>query len=225
MTTGRIEIDGLPFALSWSVSAPSKRSGNACGDGYLIARCAGRVLDAVVDGSGSGSGSVANDVAQDCLEELSRSLSASLSLAAAFQARHCRLRGTRGAALALAEIALTDPVRLTPAAVGDVDGQLLRASGPGRRRPVGQVQSRGTLGFSYETVHARPHSFGVGDMFLITTDGISRAHLDQRRAAQSPLDRAPASMSPADLTRATLTRFGRGEDDQLALALAPVGAP
>lgn len=211
MTSGRIEVDGQRFGLSWSVSAAAKRRGEATGDGYLIARTEGRMLIAVVDGSGSGDG--AARAAQECLEELTASLC--LALAEVFQACHRRLRGTRGAALALAEIAFSDPILLTWASVGDVDGQLMRAAAPGRKKQIGLVQSRGTLGFTYDPVHPQSHPLAVGDMILMTTDGISRKYRDQGIAPQSP----------ADLTRSTLARFGRDEDDKLALALAVVAAP
>jgi negative regulator of sigma-B (phosphoserine phosphatase) len=211
MSLKTIAVDGLPFGLAWSVSATGKHGASVSGDGYLIARSQDRLLIAVVDGSGSGEG--AAKAAEECLEEISNSLS--LALEGTFEACHRRLQGTRGAALALAEIVLRDPIELTWASVGDVDGQLLRGATVGRRQPLGLVQSRGTLGFSYDQIFPQSHVLAVGDVVLLTTDGISRSYRDQNSTLQSP----------ADLTRSTIGRFGRKDDDRLALALAIVPAP
>jgi negative regulator of sigma-B (phosphoserine phosphatase) len=211
MTLNTFAVEGMPFAISWSVAATGKRGADLSGDGYLIARNEERLLIAVVDGSGSGEG--AAKVAQDCLEEFSQSLA--LGLDGAFAACHRRLKGTRGAALALAEILLRDPIQLTWASVGDVDGQLLRGAPAGRRSPVGLVQSPGTLGFTYDQLCPQTHVLAVGDTLLMTTDGILRDYREQ----------TCASLSPEDLARATLGQFGRQDDDRLALALMVVPAP
>ena len=111
------------------------------------------------------------------------------------------LKPTHRSADARAGTLPCDPGRMTSDSVGDVDGHLLRRAISGRKPQPGLVPSRGSLGFSDDGTHPPAPPPGVGD---------SRAQ-------------TPTSLAPAALTRDKIARFGRDQDD--ALALAVVAAP
>jgi phosphoserine phosphatase RsbX len=96
---------------------------------------------------------------------------------------------------------------LTWAAVGDVDGLLIQDGDPAARRSM--LQRPGTLGITYSGIHPQSQPLVAGDLFLLTTDGVSRKYRD----------RVSAGHSLAETAQQTLRRFGSENDDCLVLAI------
>ncbi|NIZ15534.1 SpoIIE family protein phosphatase [Phaeobacter sp. HF9A] len=186
-------------ALSWSVAQQSKIA-NSCGDGYMILRNGNTICAYVIDGMGSGPD--AHRAASTGLNAIKNA--GDTSLGAAFDATHRALQGMRGAAMAGAMIDLRQ-LTLSWAAVGDIDGLVHR----GTEISDTLMQRGGALGHNFSGLHIQSTKLHIGDMIVLTTDGISRNYRSDIRALTSA----------ADCADHILEAHGRSNDDRLVLAM------
>lgn len=203
---GRIDLGQCGFVLHWSVQARAKHEGQPSGDGYTILRQADRLLFAVADGSGSGA--EAARAVSHCLSSVE---SASDQLESEFRRCHEQLRGGRGAALAVVSVDVESGV-MTWAAVGDVDGILMREREGKRVRYAGILQISGTLGVSFSGVALKSHLLQPGDTLAMTTDGVARNYIVGARMYRTA----------EEIAARTLQDYGSRTDDCLVLAIAVV---
>ena len=199
---GRLEFGGEGFSLTWAAALRPKTAGLPCGDAYLARRLGKSVLLAVVDGSGSGSEAARAAIRCQCV----LSETASVCLTTLFKEAHNVCRGTRGAALA---ITLIDPSsrRLNWAAVGEVDGLLLRGSDSRECERVSVIQKGGTLGYNLPAVISQSHEIMARDTIIMASDGIRQAFREQ----------IPLGRTAEALATEILCTYGRDNDDALVL--------
>jgi phosphoserine phosphatase RsbX len=206
---GVVDFSGESISLVWAAASRSKIEGVQSGDGYLVRRIGSSVILAVADGAGSGGEAAhATDI---CLRALSGTASADLNTLFAEAHRACK--HTRGAALGIALIDVSTR-QMNWAAVGEVDGLLLRrlASASDRRPAI--IQRGGTLGHHLPKVISHPDVIETGDTIIMTTDGIRsafRADIVSEKGVEALADHI-------------LQVHGRNNDDSLVL-VAKVGAP
>ena len=171
---------------------------SACGDAWAAARSpAGVRTLIVVDGLGHGPQAAA---AADAALAAFRA-SPSLSPAEHLDAIHPALRGTRGAAVAVAAV---DPRRgeLRYAGVGNIAGTLIDADGARR----GLVSHNGTVGLVMPRVQEFAHPWPAGALLVLHSDGLGSSwRLDDRPALRS--------RRPGVIAGALYRDFGRGRDD------------
>ena len=205
---GNIACGAGGSRIDWAVAQAAKAGCTACGDGYLLRRVGGRLLVALADGVGSGP--EARDAANACLEELAAG--PVRGVAELFEAAHGRLRGTRGAALA---VALIDPDQETVewAALGDVEGIIWQMN-PGSTDSSAIMQKGGTLGVHFPGVFCQSQKFPRQHVLIFASDGVSRQFRNGLPLAQVP---------PQEWVSSCLDDYGREYDDRTILVAAHCG--
>lgn len=174
---------------------------DVCGDRWALARFPERTMILVVDGLGHGPGAAEASVeAERVFNER-----AALTPAAIVESIHAALRSTRGAAVAVTEIAPShETVRF--AGVGNISGVVL--SGKGSRQ---MVSHNGTAGHSARRIQEFTYPWSSDALLVLYSDGLV-SHLDLRRYP-GLLNHHP------DLIAATLYRdYTRGRDDVTVVA-------
>jgi phosphoserine phosphatase RsbX len=206
---GSIE-SGDAAALSWAVTWRSKVAGLPCGDLHLVRSAGGATLIAVMDGSGSGAKAAHASAA--CHAALS-ALNGPWDLEKCFAAAHRACRDTHGVALGLV---LVEPSarRMCWAAVGDIDGLLIRRAPAGQARRESILQCGGTVGLHLPSVLSQTHSIAEGDIFMLVSDGI-------RHSYRAPM---PKTASVAAIAADILKSHGRDQDDAIVL-VGRLGGP
>jgi negative regulator of sigma-B (phosphoserine phosphatase) len=206
---GSIESAGAA-ALSWAVAWRSKIAELPCGDRHFVRSTGGATLIAVMDGAGSGAR--AADAAAACHAALS-ALNGPWELETCFAAAHKACRHTHGVALGLV---LVEPSarRMSWAAVGDIDGLLIRRAPAGQARRESILQCGGTVGMHLPSVLSQTHSIAEGDVFMLVSDGI-------RHSYRAPM---PKITSVAAIAADILRNHGRDQDDAIVL-VGRVGDP
>lgn len=174
-----------------------------CGDGWAVAQTAARAAILLVDGLGHGaSAAEAADVAIAAFRTI-----AARSPSEIVAELHEALRGTRGAALAVAEV--------TPAP----DGATVRYCGVGNTVAtlVGEAPPRalpsmnGTAGLQVRAMQEFTQRWATGTMLVLHTDGITtRWRADAYRGI--------LARDPAILAAALQRDHTRGRDDATVLA-------
>ncbi|NVK16110.1 MAG: SpoIIE family protein phosphatase [Rhodobacteraceae bacterium] len=205
---GSIAFDAGGARIDWAVAQAPKSGCTACGDGYLLRRDGGRLLVALADGVGSGP--QARDAASACLEELAAG--AVRGVAELFEAAHGRLRGTRGAALAVAVIDPDQEV-VEWAALGDVEGIICQIQ-PGSAESAAIMQKGGTLGVHFPGVFCQSQKFPRQHVLIFASDGVSRQFRSALPRAQIP---------PQEWAASCLGEYGREHDDRTILIAAHCG--
>ncbi|MBY6067206.1 serine/threonine-protein phosphatase [Leisingera aquaemixtae] len=202
---GSISLGAEGAWLDWSAAQAAKTAGAKCGDGYLFRIVDGKLLVALADGTGSGA--EAHETANACLHVLSVAQAAPLP--ELFEAAGQSLRGTRGAALALA---LIDPSDGTVdwAALGDVDG-VIRPLPPCQDQSTGILQTGGMLGMKVSRIYTQRQAFPPGHLIVLASDGISRRFREMPPPAQMPLQ---------EYVAACMEAYGKPHDDRTVLAIA-----
>ncbi len=137
-----------------------------CGDSWaILSRPDGRVSVLVVDGLGHGplAAQAAAEAVRAFLESTDR------RPAAAIEAIHPRLKPTRGAALALADL---DPrsQSLSYAGIGNIAGAILPADGS-RARSL--VTHNGIVGHEMRKVQEFPYPWPLGSTLVMSSDGLA----------------------------------------------------
>jgi phosphoserine phosphatase RsbX len=199
---GDFDLGGQGLALAWAVAHRPKTKDAPSGDGFLARWIGDFILFAVVDGAGNGP--EAAQASAKCLRALEEA--DSVSPQALFDQAHRACLGTRGTALA---ITLIDPSirQITWAAVGDVEGLLLRrsTSTPCRREAI--IQRGGIVGYNLPAVINQSHEMEIGDTIIMSTDGIRNAFRSDIKFCKS------AKTLASDI----LHVYGRDNDDALVL--------
>ena len=170
------------------------------GDRACVSESDAGVLVSVVDGLGHGQ-QASNASTQAC--EVLRS-GPSDSLAALVQRCHQKLRGTRGAVVALAFFPAA-AAEMEWLAVGNIEGALVRSTQrAGGREMI--VQRPGIVGHRLPALRSATHPIGPGDTLVLATDGVDR------RLVQALSGGAAAR---GDGAAALLRQFATGKDDAL----------
>jgi anti-sigma regulatory factor (Ser/Thr protein kinase) len=171
-----------------------------CGDAWATEEQGRRLWLLVADGLGHGRG--AHEAAELAAATFHRL--PGRRPGERLEAIHDRLRVSRGAAVAVAEIDISGGV-LRYAGIGNVGAVLL---GPQERQAL--VSMNGTAGHHARTIRELDYPCPQGGMLVMHSDGIvSRWGLDQRPGLG---ERHPSTVA------AVLVRdFGRGRDDATAL--------
>ncbi len=201
---GCIEIPGTTTSLAWAAAYKAKTDGTPTGDGYLVHQSDGSIILAAVDGAGSGA--EATQAAALCLRSLVKSKPTSLEIL--FSEAHRACRSSRGAALVVALIR-PEHREMSWAAVGDMDGLLLRGAPSASSARESVVQRGGTLGHQLPPIINQSHRLSAGDTIVMTSDGI-------RPAFREPIRAGP---SVETLANDTLHTYGRDNDDALVLVM------
>jgi hypothetical protein len=174
------------------------------GDGWAIDWDEHTCRVALIDGLGHG------PLAYQATEAAIACLSAypALSPAEALRRCHVALRGTRGAAISIAQIdALAG--RLSYAGVGNVEARLWRDDA--RERPIA---FRGIVGVTLPTIRTFDFTLGEDWTLLLHTDGISARFTDQQALEEAQND-------PLELVPILLQCWSRTQDDATAVVVRP----
>jgi anti-sigma regulatory factor (Ser/Thr protein kinase) len=151
-----------PLGLELGVVCLPKRGESANGDGWMAQRVADRNLLLVVDGLGHGPGAAA---ATHEAVQLFQSTSAR-ALPALMEEMHQKLRGTRGAALALAEIVGGAGVNFV--GVGNIAGAVLVGD-----KLHHTVSHNGIVGHTLHRIQSFAYPWSPEAVLVLHSDGLS----------------------------------------------------
>jgi serine phosphatase RsbU (regulator of sigma subunit) len=195
--------------LEWGFAAAPMPGESASGDLYVVRAHAGGVLVAVIDAVGHGveaartAARAAAVLEQDPAD----------AVAALLRRCHEGLRGTRGAAMALAS--LDEPAGvLNWLAVGNVCGVVMRGDSGRSPRLTTLLVRGGMVGSHLPELSPARIALGRGDTFVLATDGIDRRFTDS----------LPAALAPQPLAERILREHCRRSDDALVLVASRAGA-
>lgn len=196
-----VRSSGRLPSLHWAAASRPLDGESVSGDIFMVAPFAGGVLVAVVDALGHGpEAAFAAKVAAATLERY-----AGTPVVALVRRCHEMLVKTRGVVASLASIDLRAS-KLSWAAVGNVEGVLVRAASDAPRAAV--VQSAGVLGYRLPRLSGPEElELSAGDRLVFATDGIREEFTDS----------IPGNLPPPRLADAILKRFGKETDDALVL--------
>jgi anti-sigma regulatory factor (Ser/Thr protein kinase) len=208
------------LARLWSGPAPGPPAGlrvgavtvpvageEVCGDAWAVEQDAGRTVLLVVDGLGHGP--CAADAARDAVRVFREN--ASLAPAEILRAIHLALRSTRGAAVAVAAVDLTEET-VHYAGVGNIAGTILSG---GAMRSL--VSHNGTVGHEARKFQEFAYPFPADATLVMHSDGL---------ASRWGLEPYPglALRDPALIAGVLYRDFRRGRDDVTVLAASrPIG--
>ncbi|HTU26976.1 MAG TPA: ATP-binding protein [Pirellulales bacterium] len=188
--------NGRRFAWG-TVSRPAKDE-TICGDGWSVAERADCLSVLLIDGLGHGP--EAAKAAREATTLFDRDPFTPLALL--FDSAHVRLQGTRGGAMAAAQI---DPnlAALRYMGVGNIAGYLRDAGGSAGR---GLFSHNGTVGMQVRKLQQFDYECPAGTLLIMHSDGL------QTRWA---LDKYPglARRHPAVIAAVLYRDFTRGRDD------------
>jgi len=166
------------------------------GDAYFIKRYEDKVILAVIDGLGHGKYAYeASQAAIDCLENCYRR-----PINEIFQLCHKRLKGTRGAAMSLGLVNLSNRV-MTYAGLGNV----LTAVYSSEVSPS-PFNFNGTLGLAMQTIKVDDYPLPENCLIMMYSDGILRRF--------SPADLPDIlNQKPQSVARQIIEQYSRDYDD------------
>jgi serine/threonine protein phosphatase PrpC len=172
------------------------------GDGYLVAELDGMCLVAVADGLGSGD--EAAQAARLALATVGQYMWSNLS--EVLQACHQALNRSRGAVMGLLRIKF-ESRQASYAGVGNVDMRSLSASG------FHPINAYGIVGSRFPVVRVFEGTYTPGDVFVLSTDGITR---------RFSLDKLPAvrGRPPQDVADQIAAEYGTSADDVTVVVVA-----
>ncbi|MFC4949148.1 SpoIIE family protein phosphatase [Pseudonocardia sp. GCM10023141] len=181
-----------------------------CGDAYGVRREAGRVYLMLCDGSGHGP--LAAMAAREAVRAFETTEQAFLSPESAVRRIHSALTGTRGGAVAVAELdARTGSVHFV--GVGNISGAVIHPDGKRSMTSIG-----GVAGYRRPTFRTFDYPLPAGAMVVLHSDGVRADWLIDD--VRSLLERPPL------LLAATLLRdSGVRQDDASVLVGVAHGAP
>lgn len=171
------------------------------GDAVIVEELEGGLLLAIVDvlGHGPEAHALASDMAAFLREH------ARFDVTRLMERLHERVRGSRGAAVSLCSLE-TESGTLRFVGVGNTAARRLG------RDPTWLAAQDGTVGSVMPRLREEHLTLGDGDVFLLTTDGVSSRF---RPEALSGLFRD----TPAVLARDIVRHFGKQHDDAACLVL------
>lgn len=168
-----------------------------CGDSFIVERRGGTVLAAVVDGLGHGyESSVAARRAIEVIRECADS-----SVEKILRLCHQELRVTRGAALGLLKIEEGGEGEFC--GIGNIEVQALHGKSPS------VFCLAGIVGHNMRTSKVMPVAMKPGDIYCLTSDGVS-----SRGDFKSCLPGLPETVA-----RRIVEHWGKDHDDATALVL------
>ncbi len=187
--------------MQYGIVFRPKAGQSVSGDAYLLMELGDMCMAAVADGLGSG-------------EEAAQAARAAVTVVSEqpwselpdiLRRCHQALRGTRGAVIGLLKIEWPQG-RVSYAGVGNVDFRSCSATG------FQPINAYGIVGSRLPEVQVFKGVYTPGDVFVLSTDGITR---------QFSLDKlAPArGQSPQVLAEQIAAHFGRQEDDVTVLVV------
>jgi hypothetical protein len=196
------------LVVEWG-SAGVPLEGDRSGDAQVVAAFPHGTLVAAIDGLGHGPEAAdAADAAASILAAF-----AGEELSALVERCHEALRRTRGVALTLASFDARIS-RMTWAAVGNVEGFLLRADPAARPARESVALRGGVVGYQLPPIRAVALPVARGDTLVLATDGIRSGFVAD----------LAATTRPGALARSILERHARGSDDALVLVARYLGA-
>lgn len=176
------------------------------GDAWAVEEAGRRLWVLVADGLGHGP--LAADAAALAVEAF-RALPGG-GPGERVEAMHRRLRGSRGAALAVAEIDLAAGT-LRYAGIGNIAGQLL-----GREAARSLVSMNGTAGVQARTLRQLDYPWEPGSLLVMCSDGVAtRWDLGERPGL--------GERQPSTIAAVLVRDFGRGHDDAAAVVARGAG--
>lgn len=183
-----------PAPFRFGVVALPIQGEEVCGDGWDIHVSDGTATVLLVDGLGHGpEAAAASAAARDCFRrQPDRPPAASLA------AMHVAMQGSRGGAVAVAQVRPRDG-RVSYAGVGNIAGTLVAA---GRTR--GLASQHGILGTTVGRLQEFDHAWDRDTMLVMHSDGL---------LSRWSLDPAEETRDPALIAGRLYQRFTRGRDD------------
>jgi phosphoserine phosphatase RsbX len=195
--------------VEWGVAMRSRRGEATSGDLAVVTLLPEGVLVAAIDGLGHGD--EAARAARNAAEVVRESPGQDLVLLV--QRCHVALRGTRGAAISLAFVSLSEGM-VTWLGVGNVEGRVLSGD-PSAPRPKGSLPlGNGVPGHELPPVRATTLELRTGDVLVLATDGVEAAFADS-------LD---VSGSTQAISERILADHWKPLDDALVVAVRYLGA-
>jgi phosphoserine phosphatase RsbX len=188
--------------VDWAVAAVALPGEEESGDLHYVRQEGDRALLGVVDGLGHGP--EAAHAARLAVEALGSSSGSELD--SCFARCHRALSRTRGVVMSLASIDAAQR-RLSWAAIGNVDGVLLRAEARDRPGSESLLMLGGVVGHQLPKLRPTELMLDPGDVLVLATDGIR----SEFRAELNTDD------GPEQLAQRVLSRHGKENDDALVL--------
>lgn len=188
--------------IAWARASRPLAGEVESGDTYVVAPFDGGVLLAVIDGLGHGHEAAAAS------ELATRALTSEPSLEPIELMARCHqaLRGSRGAAVLLVSLHAATRT-FSWAGVGNVEGFCVRrAPGSGVAREA-LISAAGVVGYQLPTQRRRHATLEIGDLFLLASDGISPAFMEDVTVADQP----------EKIAATILAKHARANDDALVL--------
>jgi phosphoserine phosphatase RsbX len=159
--------------VEWGVAMRCRRGEATSGDLAVVTLLPEGVLVAAIDGLGHGD--EAARAARRAAEVVRQSPSQDLALLV--QRCHDALKGTRGAAITLAFVSLSEG-GVTWLGVGNVEGRVLSGD-PSATQPKGSLPlGTGVPGHELPPVRATKLDLRTGDVIVLATDGVASAFAD-----------------------------------------------
>jgi hypothetical protein len=190
--------------LEWGVVNLPLPGEEVCGDAWGVVDDAGRTLVLVVDGLGHGL--YAAEAAHAAVRVFHAE--AALGPAGIIRAAHEALRGTRGAAMAVARL---DSRRreILYCGVGNIAGTLVK---PGVGRSLSMVSLNGTVGHTVRKVQEFVYPWDEGALVVMNSDGL---------ASHWQLGRYPGltARDPSLMAGVLYRDSARGRDDVTVLVV------
>jgi len=199
VTTGLVE---------WGVAAAALTGQAENGDGYVVEPFADGILVAVVDGLGHGREAAA--AARLTVATLRQHPFEPLPVL--LHRCHESLRPTRGVVMSAASLHAGERT-MAWLGVGNVEGNLQRASPRGGPGAEALVLRRGVVGSHLPPLEARVLTVHPGDTLILATDGIRRGFTEH----------LPRAVPPQRAADQILARYLSGTDDALVLVARYLG--
>jgi len=188
------------MSLKIGVVARPKAGQEVSGDAYEIVRCGGNTLVALADGLGSGPNAAA--AAQLAMEIVHSNAQAGLP--DLLRLCHQALQGTRGAVMGLLRVAPSQR-QVAYAAIGNIECSTVSATG------FKPLAAYGIVGRRLPRLRPFEGVYTPGDLFALSTDGISRKF---NWNGLSSLDKDPQTLAE------TIARhFAKLDDDVTILVI------
>lgn len=199
-------------SIRYGVVQVPRRGESVCGDAWTVVERGTRALVMVADGLGHGPLAAQASVAAVRVVEAAQDEPIEVLLERA----HAALRGTRGAAVAIAEIVPSER-RVDYCGMGNIAGTVFTAAGAPSSGMVSQNGTVGTAGHEPRRARRFRYALPADGLVVLYSDGLrSRVGLDGTPGL--------ASRDPALVAAVLYRDFARGHDDATVVVVR-VAAP